>query len=81
MGLRFKVSSTRSVAGKSFNIYTRDKYGKGSINTAFFSDNYNVENKLINKYKSFSLKSVYDDERIIDELVNKIKEYQSIIDI
>ncbi len=83
MGLRIKGASTRSAAGKSFNIYARDEYGKGSINTALFSDNYNVENKLINKYKSFSLRSVYDDERIRDEFVSKIlfgREYQSISD-
>ena len=83
MGIRIKGASTRSAAGKSFNLYARDKYGKGSIKSALFSDNYDVNNKLIDKYKSFSLRSVYDDERIRDEFVSKIifgREFQSISD-
>ena len=83
MGIRIKGASTRSAAGKSFNLYARDKYGKSSINAALFSDNYDKKNKLINKYKSFSLRNVYDDERIRDEFVNKLifnREYHSISD-
>ena len=83
MGIRIKGASTRSAAGKSFNLYARDKYGKGSIKSALFSDNYDVNNKLIDKYKSFSLRSVYDNERIRDEFVSKIlfrRDYQSISD-
>ena len=83
MGIRIKGASTRSAAGKSFNLYARDKYGKGSIQSPLFSDNFNVENKLINKYKSFSLRSVYDDERIRDEFASKIlfgREHHSISD-
>ena len=83
MGLRIKGASTRSAAGKSFNIYAREDYGNKSIKSALFSDNYDVKNKLINKYKSFSLRSVYDDERIRDEFVSKIifgREYHSISD-
>ena len=83
MGLRIKGASTRSAAGKSFNIYARDKYGKETINSPLFSDNYDINNKLINKYKSFSLRSVYDDERIRDEFVSKLifgREYHSISD-
>ena len=83
MGIRIKGASTRSAAGKSFNLYARDKYGKSSINTALFPDNYDEKNKLIDKYKSFSLRNVYDDERIRDEFVSKLifkREYHSISD-
>ena len=83
MGIRIKGASTRSAAGKSFNLYARDRYGKGSIKSALFEDNYDVNNKLIDKYKSFSLRSVYNDERIRDEFVSKIifgREYQSVSD-
>ena len=64
MGLRIKGASTRSAAGKSFNLYAREKYGKDSVKSSLFLDNYDINNKLINKYKSITLRSVYNDERI-----------------
>ena len=83
LGIRIKGASTRSAAGKSFNLFSKDKYGKDHIKSPLFSDNYDKENELIKKYKSLSLRSVYDDERIRDEFVNKLifnDEYQSITD-
>ena len=83
LGIRIKGASTRSAAGKSFNLFSKDKYGKDHIKSTLFSNNYDKENKLINKYKSLSLRSVYDDERIRDEFVNKLifnDEYHSIAD-
>ena len=81
MGLRIKGASTRSAAGKSFNLYAREQYGKDSIKSILFSDNYDINNHLINKYKSIALRSVYDNERIRDEFVSKLifgREYHSI---
>ena len=83
MGIRIKGASTRSAAGKSFNIYAKKKYGKENIKSPLFDDNYDINNNLINKYKSFSLRSVYDDERMRDEFVSKLlfgREYHSISD-
>ena len=83
LGIRIKGASTRSAAGKSFNLFFKDKYGKDHIKSSLFPDNYDKNNKLIEKYKSLSLRSVYDDERIRDEFVNKLlfnDEYHSIAD-
>ena len=72
LGLRIKGNSTRSAAGKSFNLYARKKYGQEYIKTPLFPNNYDIDNKIIDKYKSISLRSVYSDERIRDEFANKI---------
>ena len=83
MGIRIKGAFTRSAPAKSFNLYARKEYGENSMNVPLFQDNYDIKNKLIKKYKSFSLRSVYDNERIRDEFVNKLifgREYHSISD-
>ena len=83
MGLRIKGSSTRSAAGKSFNLYARKKYGKEYIEYPLFPNNYNIDNEIIDKYKSITLRSVYSDERIRDEVVSKIiygSKYDAISD-
>ena len=83
MGLRIKGSSTRSAAGKSFNLYARKKYGKEYIEYPLFPNNYDVDNQVIDKYKSITLRSVYSDERIRDEVVSKIiydSKYDAISD-
>ena len=83
LGIRIKGASTRMASGKSFNLYARKKYGEKNIKSILFNDNYDINEKIIDKYKSFTLRSVYDTERIRDEIVNKLtfgREYQSITD-
>jgi len=36
LGIRIKGASTRSAAGKSFNLFSKDKYGKDHIKSTLF---------------------------------------------
>ena len=81
VGIKIRGFSTRMQAGKSFNIYSKKRFGENSIKYAIFPDNYNVNHDLIEEYKSFALRNVFSEERIKDELANKLlygREYQSI---
>ena len=67
MGIRIKGAATRNSPGKSFNLFARKDYGKSRIETNILKDNYNIKGKLINSYKSLSLRSIYSEERLLDE--------------
>ena len=83
LGIKIRGFSTKMQAGKSFNVYARKKYGKKSIKTVLFKDNFDKDNKLITKYKNFALRNVFAEERIKDEFANKLlfgREHQLISD-
>ena len=67
MGLRIKGASTRNNPGKSFNLLANIKYGKSTIEAELFKDNYDLNGKLITSYKSFSLRCVYENNRLKDK--------------
>ena len=64
MGIRIKGGSTRNNPAKSFNLYSRNKYGKPSIEAKLFKDNYDKNGNLITRYKSLSLRAVDESGRI-----------------
>ena len=67
MGIRIKGASTRNSPGKSFNLHAKNKYGKSTVEAELFKDNYNINGILITSYKSFSLRSVYENTRLNDK--------------
>ena len=67
MGLRIKGASTRNNPGKSFNLHAKKKYGKSTVDAELFKDNYDINGKLITSYKSFSLRCVYENNRLKDK--------------
>ena len=67
VGLRIKGAYTRMYPCKSFNIYARKKYGKKNFETNLLTDNYDVNGDLITKYKSLSLRNIYDSGRLRDK--------------
>ena len=67
MGIRIKGASTRNNPGKSFNLLAKEKYGKSTIEAELFKDNYDLNGKLITSYKSFSLRCVYENNRLKDK--------------
>ena len=67
LGIRIKGSSTRNTPSKSFNLIARKKYGKSSINCKLLKDNYDMNGKLIEEYKSFSLRQVNSESRLRDK--------------
>ena len=81
VGIKIRGFSTRMQAGKSFNVYAKKRFGKSSIDYTLFSDNFDVNKKLIKEYKSIALRNVFSEERIKDEFANKLlygREFQSI---
>ena len=83
VGIKIRGFSTKMQAGKSFNVYAKNKYGKKSIKSVLFKDNYDKDNKLIQKYKSIALRNVFAEERIKDEFANKLlfgRKHQTISD-
>ena len=67
LGIRIKGMATRKNPGKSFNLYARKKYGKSSIETNLLNENYDIKGNLINSYKSFSLRNVFEENRLRDK--------------
>ena len=67
MGIRIKGASTRTNPGKSFNLYSREKYGKSTIEAELFDDNYDIKGNLITSYKSISLRCIYEQGRSKDK--------------
>ena len=67
LGLRIKGSSTRNTPAKSFNLIAREDYGKSSIKCILFPENYDKKGKIIDKYKSFSLRQVNSESRLRDK--------------
>ena len=68
MGIRIKGAATRNSPGKSFNLFARKDYGKSRIETNILKDNYDINGNLINSYKSLSLRNIYSEERLRDEV-------------
>ena len=67
MGLRIKGASTRNNPGKSFNLHAKKKYGKSTVEAELFKDNYDIKGNYITSYKSFSLRCVYENNRLKDK--------------
>ena len=83
VGIRIRGFSTKMQAGKSFNVYSKKRFGKKQIKYALFEDNYDKFDKLIEKYKSIALRNVFAEERIKDEFANKLlfgRDHQVIAD-
>ena len=72
LGIRIKGSSTRNAASKSFNLIARKDYGKLSIKIRLFPDNYDKFGKLIEEYKSFSLRQVGSETRLKDKFTTDL---------
>ena len=66
VGIKIRGFSTKMQAGKSFNVYSKKRFGKKQIKYALFEDNYDKFDKLIEKYKSIALRNVFAEERIKD---------------
>ena len=71
-GLRIKGSSTRNAASKSFNVIARKKYGKSSFKVKLFLENYDKFGKLIEEYKSFSLRQAHSETRLKDKFTTDL---------
>ena len=56
VGIRIRGFSTKMQAGKSFNVYSKKRFGEKST---LFKDNYDKQNKLIQKYKSIVLRNIF----------------------
>ena len=67
LGIRIKGTATRKNPGKSFNLYARKKYGKSKIEAELIKNNYDINGKLITSYKSFSLRNVFEENRLRDK--------------
>ena len=67
MGIRIKGASTRNNPGKSFNLYAKNKYGKSSLDAELFKNNYDIKGNLITSYKTFSLRCIYENNRLKDK--------------
>jgi len=67
LGIRIKGTATRKSPGKSFNLYARKEYGKSKIELDLIKDNYDINGNLITKYKSFSLKNIFEEGRLRDK--------------
>ena len=84
MGIKIRGFSTRMQPGKSFNVYAKKRFGKKTIQSILFENNYDMNHNLIDTYKSFALRNVFSEERIRDEFANKLlherREFQSITD-
>ena len=83
VGIKIRGFSTKMQAGKSFNVYAKKRFGKKQIKSVLFEDNFDKDNKLIEKYKSIALRNVFAEERIKDAFANKLlfgREHQLISD-
>ena len=83
VGIKIRGFSTKMQAGKSFNVYAKKRFGKKTIKSVLFEDNFDKDHKLIKKYKSIALRNVFAEERIKDEFANKLlfgREHQLISD-
>ena len=72
MGIRIKGDSTRNNPGKSFNLYAREKYGKKNVKAELLKNNFDLNGGIINKYKTFSLRCVYEPNRLKELLVKDL---------
>ena len=67
MGIRIKGDSTRNSPGKSFNVYSRKEYGKKKIDAELLKNNFDIDGNIIQKYKTFALRGVYEPGRLKDK--------------
>ena len=67
LGIRIKGSSSRNNPGKSFNLFAHKKYGNAIIEAKLLDDNYDIKRNLITKYKSISLRCIYEQGRLKDK--------------
>ena len=72
LGIRIKGSSTRNTPAKSFNLIARKKYGKSSIKCKLFPENFDKNGKLIEEYKSFSLRQANSETRLRDKFTTDL---------
>ena len=72
VGIKIKGASTRNNPGKSFNLSAKKKYGKQTFDYPILPDNYDIDGKLITKYKSISLRCVYEETRARDKFAIEI---------
>ena len=72
MGIRIKGDSTRNNPGKSFNLYSREKYGKKNVKAELLKNNFDLNGEIIKKYKTFSLRCVYEPNRLKELLVKDL---------
>ena len=72
MGIRIKGSSTRNVAGKSFNLYARKEYGKDKVEAELLKNNLDINGNIIKKYKSFSIRGVYEPQRLNEKFARDL---------
>ena len=72
MGIRIKGDSTRNNPGKSFNLYGREKYGKKNVKAELLKNNFDLNGEIIKKYKTFSLRCVYEPNRLKELLVKDL---------
>ncbi len=56
MGMRIMGGASRNQAQKSLKLYARKDYGEKNLKYALIPDNYNTDNELIEKYKTFVLR-------------------------
>lgn len=56
MGMRIMGGASRNQAQKSLKLYARKDYGEKNLNYALIPDNYNTDDELIEKYKTFVLR-------------------------
>lgn len=72
-GLSLKGASTRNNPGKSFEIKAKKKYGVNLFTCEnLLPDNVDVNGKKISVYKSFALRSVYEEGRYKDRIARDI---------
>jgi len=75
MGLRIKGGANRGGTQKSLRLIAREEYGKKNMIYPFFPDNRDGEGKLIEKYKSITLRAGGNDRdfgRIRDPLITNL---------
>ena len=78
LGIRIKGSSTRNTPSKSFNLIARKKYGKSTIKCRIFENNYDKRGKIIEEYKSFSLRQVNSETRLRDKFTTDLFHHRNL---
>ena len=61
MGMRIKGGASRGYHQKSIRLIAREEYGDKNVNFAVFPDNLQGNGEVVDKYKSFTLRSGAND--------------------
>jgi len=61
VGIRLKGSQSRFYSQKSFNIYFREDYGNKKLKYELFQDAKDIDGKVINEYKRFTIRNGGND--------------------